>query len=98
VAQFVTNRCHTPSSLLTSTRADLGLELRGISCSPLALADAHAPGWALSNVDWARGTILWHSGSAGRNHALVHIVPEEGFATCMLTNIEGMGSMPRATR
>jgi CubicO group peptidase (beta-lactamase class C family) len=52
---------------------------------------AHAPGWALAKVDWAKGTILWHSGSMGRNHALVHVVPDERFATCVLTNIDGDG-------
>jgi CubicO group peptidase (beta-lactamase class C family) len=58
--------------------------------SPVSPVD-YAPGWALGNVEWARGRILWHGGSAGRNHALVHVVPEEGLATCVLTNIEGEG-------
>lgn len=58
--------------------------------SPVGHVD-YAPGFALSNVDWARGRILWHAGSMGRNHALVHIVPAERFATCVLTNIDGEG-------
>lgn len=51
----------------------------------------YGPGWDLATVSWARGTILWHAGSMGRNHALAHVVPEEGFATCVLTNIDGDG-------
>jgi CubicO group peptidase (beta-lactamase class C family) len=58
--------------------------------SPVRPVD-YAPGWALGYVNWARGRILWHGGSAGRNHALAHVVPEERFATCVLTNIEGEG-------
>jgi CubicO group peptidase (beta-lactamase class C family) len=56
--------------------------------SPVSPVD-YAPGWALGQVGWAKGRILWHSGSMGRNHALVHVVPEERFATCVLTNIDG---------
>lgn len=51
----------------------------------------YGPGWRLGHVDWARGRILWHSGSMGRNHAVAHVVPAEGFATCILTNIDGDG-------
>lgn len=51
----------------------------------------YAPGWALGNVDWAKGTILWHSGSAGRNHSLAHVVLQERFATAVMTNIDGEG-------
>jgi D-alanyl-D-alanine carboxypeptidase len=51
----------------------------------------YGPGWSLAQVGWAKGTILWHSGSMGKNHALAHVVPEEKFATCVLTNIDGEG-------
>ena len=58
--------------------------------SPVRPVD-YGPGWALSRVNWAKGTILWHSGSMGKNHALAHVVPDEQFATCVLTNIDGPG-------
>jgi len=43
--------------------------------------------WALAHVGWARGQILWHSGSTLKNFALCHIVPAENFAICIVTNI-----------
>ena len=58
--------------------------------SPVKPVD-YGPGWALSRVGWARGAVLWHSGSMGKNHALAHVVPDEKFATCVLTNIDGDG-------
>ncbi len=50
-----------------------------------------APGWETAEVYWAKGQILWHSGSNGHNHSLCHVVPEENFATCVMTNVEGEG-------
>jgi hypothetical protein len=43
------------------------------------------------NANWARGRIFWHGSSVGRNLALPHVVLEEKFATCVLTNIDGEG-------
>ena len=50
-----------------------------------------APGWDTARVYWAEGTVLWHSGSNGKNYALVHVVPGENYATCILTNVDGEG-------
>ncbi len=58
--------------------------------SPVGKVD-YGPGFATSQAPWAEGLILWHSGSMGYNHALVHVVPRERFATCVLTNIDGEG-------
>ncbi len=44
------------------------------------------PAWFRAAQRWARGPILWHSGSNMRNYAIVHIVPEEDYATCVMTN------------
>ena len=46
-----------------------------------------SPGWPVGGGDWARGKLLWHSGSTGKNMALCHIAPEEDFAICVATNI-----------
>jgi CubicO group peptidase (beta-lactamase class C family) len=49
----------------------------------------HTSAWSTARVDWARGTVFWHNGSTGKNYALVHIIPEENYATCVMTNIGG---------
>lgn len=49
-----------------------------------------APGWFTARVAWAKGVVLWHNGSQGRNFALVHVVPEDGWATCVATNVAGL--------
>jgi CubicO group peptidase (beta-lactamase class C family) len=45
------------------------------------------PSWGIGKVNWADGNVLWHSGSTLKNFALCHIVPEENFAMCLVTNI-----------
>lgn len=52
-------------------------------------------GWGLGQVGWARGRVLWHSGSTGRNFALVHILPDEGYAICVAATIFFDGLHPR---
>jgi CubicO group peptidase (beta-lactamase class C family) len=47
------------------------------------------PGWAPATVKWAHGPVLWHNGSNGKNYALVHVVPDENDATCVMTNVAG---------
>lgn len=72
-----------------------GARGRGGFLKPASFAFLQSPypplnvgmGWALGQVGWARGRVLWHSGSTGRNFALVHLLPEEGFAICVATNI-----------
>ncbi|OGT84793.1 MAG: hypothetical protein A3H91_08100 [Gammaproteobacteria bacterium RIFCSPLOWO2_02_FULL_61_13] len=54
--------------------------------TPIPPAGA-GPAWAISTVDWAKGKILWHSGSTLRNFALCHVVLEENYAICLATNI-----------
>lgn len=49
-----------------------------------------APGWFTARVAWAKGVVLWHNGSQGRNFALVHVMPEDGWATCVATNVAGL--------
>jgi CubicO group peptidase (beta-lactamase class C family) len=50
----------------------------------------HTPAWGYAErVDWARGPVFWHSGSNLRNFALVHIVPGENYAICVMTNVGG---------
>jgi hypothetical protein len=51
--------------------------------------------WALGSASWARGRLLWHSGSTGRNYALCHIAPEEEFAICVAANIAFDGAHQR---
>jgi len=45
--------------------------------------------WGRSGVDWAKGPCLWHSGATGDWFCLVHILPDEDFATCVATNYGG---------
>jgi CubicO group peptidase (beta-lactamase class C family) len=52
----------------------------------------HTPAWSTARVDWARGPVLWHNGTTGKNFALVHLVPEERYATCVMTNVGGEGA------
>ncbi len=50
----------------------------------------HTPAWGYAErVEWARGPVLWHSGSNLRNYALVHVVPGENYAICVMTNVGG---------
>ena len=51
-----------------------------------AVLSGHAPGWMVATVSWAKGTILWHNGTNLRNYALCHIVPQENYAICVMTN------------
>ena len=50
------------------------------------------PSFDLAEVDWSKGTVLWHSGSNGTFFALVHIVPAENYATCVACNCGDDGS------
>jgi CubicO group peptidase (beta-lactamase class C family) len=45
--------------------------------------------WVRDGADWAKGPVLWHSGATGGWFCLVHLVPEEGYATCVATNYGG---------
>jgi CubicO group peptidase (beta-lactamase class C family) len=45
--------------------------------------------FARTGVDWAKGDILWHNGCDGTCFAVVHIIPQENYATCMATNYGG---------
>jgi CubicO group peptidase (beta-lactamase class C family) len=47
----------------------------------------YSPAWAIGSANWAKGKILYHSGSTLKNLALCHIVPEENFAICIASNI-----------
>jgi CubicO group peptidase (beta-lactamase class C family) len=70
---------------------------------PATFAFLHSPlppqnvgtSWALGQATWAKGKLLWHSGSTGRNHSLCHVVPEENFAICLATNITFDGAHQR---
>ncbi|MBN9518789.1 hypothetical protein J0H58_09760 [bacterium] len=45
--------------------------------------------WDVAEVDWAKGRCLWHSGATGDWFCLVHILPDEDYATCVVTNSGG---------
>ena len=47
----------------------------------------YSPAWATGSSSWAKGKILYHSGSTLKNLALCHIVSEENFAICIASNI-----------
>jgi CubicO group peptidase (beta-lactamase class C family) len=72
-----------------------GARGRSTFLKPETFAYLHAPlpplnvgvSWSLGQGAWARGKLLWHSGSTGRNHSLCHVVPAEDFAVCVATNI-----------
>ncbi len=49
--------------------------------------DGYALGWGIGNTSWARGTVMTHAGSNGRNWAEVWMAPEHGFAVLVTTNI-----------
>ena len=49
--------------------------------------DGYALGWGIGNTSWARGTVMTHAGSNGRNWAEVWMAPEHGFAVLVITNI-----------
>ena len=58
------------------------------------LHEAQPPGestmsWYRSGVDWARGLCLWHGGCDGHWFCLVHVLPDERYATCVATNYGG---------
>ncbi|MBU0533795.1 MAG: beta-lactamase family protein [Candidatus Omnitrophica bacterium] len=47
-------------------------------------------GWRVQPTNWAKGPVYWHSGqSQSRGYAIVHIVPEQNYATCVMMNIGG---------
>jgi CubicO group peptidase (beta-lactamase class C family) len=57
---------------------------------------ADQPGWGTmswfpSGVDWAKGPCFWHNGATGDWFCLVHILPDENYATCVATNYGGKG-------
>ncbi|HYH65554.1 MAG TPA: serine hydrolase domain-containing protein [Urbifossiella sp.] len=45
--------------------------------------------WYPSGADWTRELVLWHSGSTGGWFCLAHLVPGEGYATCVAVNANG---------
>ncbi len=45
--------------------------------------------WVRDGAEWAKGPVLWHSGATGTWFCLVHLVPDEGYATCVATNYGG---------
>lgn len=47
--------------------------------------------WVRDGAEWAKGPVLWHSGATGNWFCLVHLVPDEGYATCVATNYGGAG-------
>ena len=47
----------------------------------------YSPTWATGYTTWAKGKVLYHSGSTLKNLSLCHIVPEENFAICLASNI-----------
>jgi CubicO group peptidase (beta-lactamase class C family) len=48
-----------------------------------------APGWAIEHPAWTKDTVLAHNGSNGQNYAVCRIVPDAGFAVCVMTNLGG---------
>jgi CubicO group peptidase (beta-lactamase class C family) len=50
--------------------------------------------FARTGVDWAKGPILWHNGCDGTCFALIHIIPQENYATCVATNYGGKKAAP----
>lgn len=48
-------------------------------------------GWRVQPASWADGCLVyWHSGqSKGRGCAIVHIVPKQNYATCVMMNVGG---------
>lgn len=73
---------------LRGARGEKGL-LTPISFQTLHTAVApgpNTPAWTRAGARWARGPILYHGGSNGRNFAIVHVVPEENYAICVMTN------------
>jgi hypothetical protein len=68
--------------------------------SPQGIADLHAPiipvnggvqhygmGWRVSTVDGI--PLVFHSGDAGRNHAIVFLMPDQGLGFVLLANASG---------
>ena len=47
----------------------------------------YSPTWVTGSANWAKGKVLYHSGSLLKNLALCHIVPDENFAICIASNI-----------
>ena len=49
-----------------------------------------AGGWLVQPTSWAKGPVYWHNGqSKGRGYAIVHIVPKQNYATCVMMNVGG---------
>ncbi|MBA7656491.1 Protein flp [subsurface metagenome] len=47
-------------------------------------------GWRVQPTSWAKGLVYWHTGqSKARGYAVVHIVPEQDYATCVMMNVGG---------
>lgn len=47
-------------------------------------------GWRVGSTKWAKGPVYWHAGQRrGGGYAVVHIVPEQNYATCVLMNVGG---------
>lgn len=47
-------------------------------------------GWKVQETNWAKGRVFWHSGSSkSRGYAVLHFVPQQNFATCIMMNIGG---------
>jgi CubicO group peptidase (beta-lactamase class C family) len=47
-------------------------------------------GWRMQETDWAKGHVFWHAGSCkSRGYALLHFVPAQNYATCVMMNIGG---------
>ncbi len=72
-----------------------GARGRSTFLKPATFAFLHAPlpplnaggSWMIGQGGWAKGKLLWHSGSTGRNFSLCHVVPAEEFAICVASNI-----------
>jgi CubicO group peptidase (beta-lactamase class C family) len=47
--------------------------------------------WVRGGAEWAKGPVLWHNGATGNWYCLVHLVPDEGYVTCVATNYGGEG-------
>ncbi|MBA7592878.1 hypothetical protein ES708_35077 [subsurface metagenome] len=47
-------------------------------------------GWKVQKTSWAKGLVYWHAGSSKkRGYAILHFVPAQNYATCVMMNVGG---------
>jgi hypothetical protein len=43
----------------------------------------------IGRPEWAKGRVLWRHNADGHRFCMVHVVPEESYATCVAANFGG---------